>query len=78
MPNPTIPERLSSMESNQHNFAEAIKEIKEQLEKQNQKLDELNKKFDELSGAKRTLIYLTGVALTVAGLIIAFLNSYKG
>lgn len=65
------------MEDNQEAFAQALEKVLERLDKQDDKLDLLNQKFDELSGAKKTLIWLTGVALTIAGLIIAWVNSHK-
>lgn len=73
----TIPERLTRMEDNQEAFAQALEKVLERLDKQDDKLDLLNQKFDELSGAKKTLIWLTGVALTIAGLIIAWVNTHK-
>lgn len=73
----TIPERLNRMEDNQIEFAKAIDKINAKLDKQDEKLDVLTAKFDELSGAKKAIIWLTGVALTVTGLIIAYLNSHK-
>lgn len=73
----TIPERLNRMEDHQKEFAKAIDKINAKLDKQDEKLDALSAKFDELSGAKKAIIWLTGVALTITGLIIAWLNSHR-
>ena len=67
----------ATMREKQHNMQEDINELKALVKATNQQLFILNQKFDELSGAKRTLIWLTGVALTVTGLIIAWINSHK-
>mgnify|MGYP000944237751 FL=1 len=65
------------MEDNQTNFAQAIERINAKLDAQDEKLDLLNSKFDQLSGGKQALMWVTGVSLTVAGLIIAFINVNK-
>jgi len=65
------------MKEKQHNMQEDINELKKLVRETNEQIVVLNQKFDELSGAKRTLIWLTGVALTLAGLIIAWINSHK-
>jgi uncharacterized coiled-coil protein SlyX len=73
----TTTERLTRMEDNQDQFAEAIKAINVQLKSQDEKLDLLNKKFDELTGGKQALMWVTGIALTVSGLVLAFINVNK-
>lgn len=65
------------MREKQHNMQEDIDELKRIARDTNAQLTLLNQKFDELSGAKRAMMWLTGVTLTIAGLIIAFLNSHK-
>jgi len=73
----TESERLTRMEDNQDNFAKALDRLTSQLEIQGQKLDELNSKFDNLAGGKQALMWLTGIALTISGLVIAALNLKK-
>ena len=72
-----LSETQAVMREKQHNMQEDINELKALVKATNQQLFILNQKFDELSGAKRTIIWLTGVALTVTGLIIAWINSHK-
>ena len=72
-----LSETQAVMREKQHNMQEDINELKALVKATNQQLHILNQKFDELSGAKRTIIWLTGVALTVTGLIIAWINSHK-
>ena len=64
------------MREKQHNMQNDIDELKKLAKETNEQISLLNQKFDELSGAKRTIIWLTGVALTVTGLIIAWVNGH--
>lgn len=73
----TVGDRLQKMEDNQERFAEAIEKINAKLDSQTDQLNELNSKFDQLSGGKQALMWITGVSLTIAGLIIAFINVNK-
>lgn len=73
----TVSDRLQKMEDNQDSFAKAIEKINQKLDSQTDQLNELNSKFDQLSGGKQALMWITGVSLTIAGLVIAFLNLHK-
>lgn len=66
------------MEGNQEAMATLLEKYSDKLDQLDQKLDELNKKFDELTGAKRTLIWLTGVVIGVAAIVTAWINGHRG
>lgn len=70
-------ERLARVEEQQKNMTEAIRLLTQNLEKGNEKLDELNTKFDNLTGGKQALMWVTGILLTVFGLIAAYVNVLK-
>lgn len=65
------------MKEHQRTMQDDIDELKKIARDTNAQISELNKKFDELSGAKRAMMWLTGVVLTISGLVIAWLNSHK-
>lgn len=65
------------MKEHQRNMQNDIDELKQLVKQTNNQVSVLNQKFDELNGAKRFLIWFTGVVLAVTGLIIAFINSHK-
>lgn len=69
--------RLTRMEDNQNDFAGAIKELKKSLGQLDTKVDTLNSKFDNLTGGKQALMWITGVAIAIAGIIIGFINATK-
>lgn len=64
-------ERLAKVEQKQDDAAARLMSVED-------KLDALITRFDELSGGKQALMWVTGIALTVAGLVIGFLNATKG
>lgn len=66
------------MEVNQQDMASLLEKQNNKLDQLTDKLDELNKKFDELTGAKRTLIWLTGVIIGVAAIVTAWINGHRG
>jgi uncharacterized coiled-coil protein SlyX len=70
-------ERLIRVEERQAEMTDAINKITANLEKGNQKLDELNSKFDNLTGGKQAIMWITGIVLTIAGLIAAYINVLK-
>lgn len=67
----------ATMKEHQRNMQNDIDELKQLVKQTNDQIATLNQKFDELNGAKRFLIWFTTLALTVSGLIIAWLNSHK-
>ena len=58
-------------------MSKLLEKLDRKLDTQAEQLDTLNRKFDELTGAKKFLVALTGFALTIAGLIIAFIHNNK-
>lgn len=54
-----------------------IDELKQLVKETNEQVQTLNSKFDSLAGGKQALIWITGVSLTIAGLVIAWLNAHK-
>lgn len=54
-----------------------IDELKRNSKEINEKLDILTAKLDNISGGKQALIWVTGVALSITGLVLAFLNVNK-
>lgn len=70
-------ERLIRVEERQAEMTEAIKLLTTNLENGNKKLDELNSKFDSMTGGKQALMWVTGIVLTIAGLIAAYINVLK-
>ena len=70
-------ERLTRVEQKQEDMVESIRQLSKTLEEQSRKLDELNSKFDNLTGGKQALMWVTGISLTIFGLVIGFLNLNK-
>ena len=73
----TEADRLTRMEDNQENFKEALEKVFSRLDDQDKLLRGINKTLDELTGGKKALMWLTGVSLSIAGLIIAFFKVAK-
>ena len=73
----TEKERLTRMEDNQEAFTKSIEKFDKRLEALEEKLDSLNSKFDNLTGGKQALMWVTGIALSIFGLIAAYLNILK-
>jgi chaperonin cofactor prefoldin len=67
-------ERLTRVEQKQEDMASDITELKVSAKEINTKLDALTSTLDNLSGGKQALIWITGIILTVTGLIIGFFN----
>lgn len=65
------------MKEHQKNMQNDIDELKRNSKEINDKLDILTAKLDNISGGKQALMWVTGVSLTIAGLVIAFLNANK-
>lgn len=65
------------MKEHQKNMQNDIDELKRNSKEINDKLDILTAKLDNISGGKQALMWITGVSLTIAGLVIAFLNANK-
>lgn len=65
------------MKEHQKNMQNDIDELKRNSKEINDKLDILTAKLDNISGGKQALMWITGVSLTIAGLVIAFLNVNK-
>lgn len=65
------------MKEHQRNMQNDIDELKSNTKEINEKLDILTAKLDNISGGKQALMWITGVSLTIAGLVIAFLNANK-
>lgn len=67
----------ATMKEHQRNMQNDIDELKRNSKEINDKLDILTAKLDNISGGKQALMWITGVSLTIAGLVIAFLNANK-
>lgn len=65
------------MREKQHNMQHDIDELKRNAKEINEKLDILTAKLDNISGGKQALIWVTGLVLSISGLVIAFLNVNK-
>ena len=65
------------MKEKQHNMQSDIDELKKLVRDTNEQIQELNKKFDTLSGGKQALMWITGVSMTIAALIISYFNLKK-
>lgn len=63
-------ERLAKVEQKQDDLGERIKIVEE-------KLDTLITKFDNLAGGKQALMWITGVAITVAGLVLGVIHEFR-
>lgn len=67
----------ATMKEHQRNMQNDIDELKRNSKEINEKLDILTAKLDNISGGKQALMWITGVALTITGLVLAFLNVNK-
>lgn len=67
----------ATMKEHQRNMQQDIDELKRNSKEINEKLDILTAKLDNISGGKQALIWVTGVALSITGLVLAFLNVNK-
>ncbi len=66
------------MKEHQKSMQSDIDELKRLSRDTNIQINLLNQKFDELSGARRTLIWLTGVIIGVAAVVTAWVNGHRG
>lgn len=65
------------MKEHQRNMQNDIDELKQLVKETNEQVQNLNQKFDTLAGGKQALIWITGVAITISGLIISYFNFKK-
>lgn len=65
------------MKEHQKNMQDDIDELKLITKEVNKKLDSVTSTLDNLSGGKQALMWVTGITLTISGLVIAFLNFKK-
>lgn len=54
-----------------------IDELKALVKETNEQVQTINQKLDTLSGGKQALMWITGVALAISGLIISYFNFKK-
>ena len=66
------------MGEHQRSMQNDIDELKRLSRDTNVQINLLNQKFDELSGARRTLIWLTGIAISIAAVVTAWVNGHRG
>lgn len=66
------------MKEHQKSMQSDIDELKRLSRDTNIQINLLNQKFDELSGARRTLIWLTGIAISIAAVVTAWVNGHRG
>lgn len=55
-----------------------IEEIKQTQQTQSEDIKAILERLDSLSGGKQALMYITGIFLTVAGLVLAALHYIRG
>lgn len=67
----------ATMKEHQRNMQGDIDELKQLVKETNEQVQELNKKFDTLAGGKQALMWITGISITIAGLIISYFNFKK-
>lgn len=76
-----VEEKQTAMQEDIESLKAQVGKIDDKLEHQstkiNDKLDAINSTLDNLMGGKKALIWITGVALTIAGLAIALVNSIR-
>lgn len=68
----------ATMKEHQRSMQDDIDELKRLSRDTNVQINLLNQKFDELSGARRTLIWLTGIAISIAAVVTAWVNGHRG
>jgi hypothetical protein len=73
----TETERLTRMEDNQIDFAEALQKINARLDSQDKTLNAINKTLNEISGGRKALMWASGTLFTVIGLILAIAHELK-
>jgi chromosome condensin MukBEF complex kleisin-like MukF subunit len=66
----------ATMKEHQRTMQNDIDELKRLSRDTNAQINLLNQKFDELSGARRTLIWLTGIAISIAAVVTAWVNGH--
>lgn len=64
------------MGEHQRSMQDDIDELKRLSRDTNVQINLLNQKFDELSGARRTLIWLIGIAISIAAVVTAWVNGH--
>jgi len=74
-------ERQHTMQGDIDELKKIAKEVNNKLDnvtkEVNNKLDVVTKVLDELTGGKKMLWRITGVILTITGLIAAYINVFK-
>ena len=68
----------ATMKEHQRSMQDDIDELKRLSRDTNVQINLLNQKFDELSGARRTLMWLTGVAIGITAIVTAWINGHRG
>jgi len=68
----------ATMKEHQKSMQSDIDELKRLSRDTNIQINLLHQKFDELSGARRTLIWLTGIAISIAAVVTAWVNGHRG
>jgi len=68
----------ATMKEHQRSMQDDIDELKRLSRDTNIQINLLHQKFDELSGARRTLIWLTGIAISIAAVVTAWVNGHRG
>lgn len=68
----------ATMKEHQRTMQNDIDELKRLSRDTNIQINLLNQKFDELSGARRTLIWLIGIAISIAAIVTAWINGHRG
>ena len=68
----------ATMKEHQRSMQDDIDELKRLSRDTNIQINLLHQKFDELSGARRTLIWLTGIAISIAAIVTAWVNGHRG
>ena len=68
----------ATMKEHQKSMQTDIDELKRLSRDTNIQINLLHQKFDELSGARRTLIWLTGIAISIAAIVTAWVNGHRG
>jgi len=63
-------ERIAKLEATVGLMLEEVRSGREDIQT-------LQKTMDELSGGKQALMWVTGITLTITGIIVAFLNFKK-
>ena len=66
------------MKEHQKSMQSDIDELKRLSRDTNNQINLLHQKFDELSGARRTLMWLTGVAIGITAIVTAWINGHRG